>query len=100
MKLSIADRLTVLQILPNEGDLTTIKIVRDLVDHLGFTEQEFKECNITIQDNQAHWDKEIEIEFEFGPKALSMVVTALEKLNKENKLTVNYLPVYEKFVGE
>src|SRR3990172_10013569 len=98
MKLSITDRLTLLQILPSEGDILTIKMVRDLIDRLSFSEQEFKDLNIRTEGSQALWDKEIEIEVEIGPKALAIIVAALERLNQEKKLTVGYIPVYEKFV--
>ena len=35
---------------------------------------------------------------EIGGQANKVIVEALEKLNKDNKLTENHLSIYEKFV--
>ena len=100
MNLTIADRLVVLDILPATGDILTVKIIRDLRHSLEFTEEELKECNITQDTDRVIWDKDIEKDIDISPKALSIIVEALEQYNKDKKLTLAHLPVYEKFIGE
>lgn len=102
MELTITDRLVLLQVLPKEGDIITIKIIKDLIDSLSFSEKELKDYSITIQDNAVNWDekKAQNKKVEIGPKALSVIVSELEKLNSEKKLTIEHLPVYDKFLGE
>jgi len=42
MKLSVKDRLLVLQVLPDASDITTMRITRDLAKDLSFSEAEHK----------------------------------------------------------
>ena len=46
MKLNIAERITLLGILPKEGDFTTLKILRELQENIGLSEEDHKENNI------------------------------------------------------
>ncbi len=114
MKLSIEDRLILMQVLPREGDIISLKIIRDLMAALGFSEAElkdagFKEAGETFKDEkgehvvpegQVHWDKNIEKDVEIGPKAMKIIVETLEELNKHKRLPIGYIPIYEKFMGE
>ena len=45
MKLTIPERLVLVNILPPEGDYTTLKLVRKLRESLSFTEEEHKQLN-------------------------------------------------------
>ena len=102
MELNILERITILQILPQEGNFTTLKIVRDLQASLAPSEEEFKEFEIKQVDNMTTWNekgregKEITI----GEKASDVVMEALEKLDKEKKLTANHISIYEKFIKD
>lgn len=101
MLLSTFERLLVLSVLPREGDLTTIKIVRDLKSDLSFTEAEHKTLNFT-QDpvtNGVKWEAQIEpVEISIGPKALTVIIDAFAALDKAKKLSLEHLPVYERFL--
>ena len=99
------DRFVLLNILPPEGDIATIKIVHRLRQDLAPTEKEFKDYKITQNEGQVMWDDAMEKkkgpqEKNIGPKAFVMIEEAFEKLNKEKKLTEGHLDTYIRFCGD
>lgn len=97
MKLSVLERITLLGILPAEGDVITVRVLMKLKKDLGFTEQEIKDFNIKSADGQITWSNAAEVEIEVGERATDIVKDALKKLNDEKKLREELLPVYDKF---
>jgi len=66
MKLSVLERILLLNALPSEGSLTTIMIIRELRESLSFSEDEHKVLNFRDEPNGSiKWteniDKEVEI---------------------------------------
>lgn len=56
MKLGIPERIRLLAILPEKGNLLTIKIVRELREELSFSEKEHKDFGIRTLGNNIQWD--------------------------------------------
>jgi len=58
--------------------------------------------SMVAQGNQVNWDVTKEAGYiktvNIGPRAWSIIGTCLEKLNTEQKLTLELLPLYSKFV--
>lgn len=103
MQLSVFNRLILLNILPKEGDFTTLKIVRKMREDLSFTEEEHKSLQFKFEDNgTVKWNNQANIvrEVNFGEKATDIIVDVLKKLDKEKKLKEEHYELYEKFVGE
>lgn len=101
MKLTVLDRLSLLALLPHEGDFTTLRIVRELRERLSFTEDEHKALEFrTIDSGEVTWNGAAtpEREFEFSPLELSIITEALKKANNAKKLSLDHLSVYEKFM--
>src|SRR3972149_297196 len=98
MKLNVGDRLIALHILPVEGDITTLRILRDLKGRLSFTEEEHKLLQFKQVPGGQSWTPEAvgDVEILMGPKALSMIAEAFERMNQAKKLTLEMLPTYEK----
>ena len=99
------DRFVLLNILPAEGDISTIKIVHRLRMELAPTEKEVADYKIEQKESQVIWDDAMEKkrgaqEKKIGPKAFSIIEEAFEKLNKEKKLTEGHLETYLKFSGD
>jgi hypothetical protein len=102
-QLSIGDRLRLLNILPPEGDLTTIRIVRELRESLSFTEAELADAQIKMDETDGQvvtrWkqgsipDKTIDI----GPKAAELIRSALGELDKAKKLRPEHLVLIDMF---
>jgi len=102
MKLNLIERITLLQILPKEGNFVTLRIVRDLKTALSMTEKEFKEFGIKQEGANTSWNEKgnEEREIMIGEKATDIIVESLKALDKEKKLTDQHFTVYEKFVKE
>jgi len=103
MKLTILERVTLLQVLPSEGDFVTLKILRGLRDALGFSEADHKKYDIVQKDGRITWDRMKGImgeEVEIGDKAKEMIKESLLKLDKEKKLRPEHFDIYQKFVQE
>ena len=101
MKLNTKDRLLLLGLLPNQGSLTTIRIVHTLRQELSFSEEEHKVLNLQEDNGLVRWDttstsgvKDVEI----GDKATDIIADALKQLDKSEQITADHLPLYEKFV--
>lgn len=103
MKFKVFERLVLLNILPKEGNFITLKIIRKLQENLSFSEKEIKELKITLdpEKGNASWDasKDESKDIEIGEEAKKIIAGALEKLDKDEKLTQEHFTLFEKFVG-
>lgn len=99
-KLNLAERINLMEILPVEGNFITLGIIRELKVNLGVKDNEFKLFGIEQKDNKITWNEEgnKEIDFDFGDKAVEIVVEELEKLDKGKKLEDRHFSLFEKFV--
>jgi len=102
MKLSIAERVALIEVLPPEGNFATLKIVHNLRQVLSFSEEEFKEWGITIAQNRMTWNETArnaeEKDIPIGEKATDLIVESLKKLDQAEKLTERHFTLYQKFV--
>lgn len=101
MELDVQERLVLLQILPREGDLTTLRIVSDLRAALSFSEEEHKYHNFRQEGDVSLWEhNEKTKKVEVGPKALQIIRERIEYLSKEKKLHIDFLAVCERFLED
>lgn len=100
MKLSLFERFTIQNILPQEGSFLTLKILNSLKLSLAPSEEEIKEFEIKPEGNLLTWNKKgkEEKEIEIGEKATDLIVDALKDLDKKAKLTNEHFSIYEKFI--
>jgi hypothetical protein len=98
MKLNVIERITLMQVLPKEGNYVTFKILISLKSALSFNEKEFKEFGMVEKDGLIHWKKSVDKEIEIGEKAREIIQEALKGLDKAGKLDERSFPLYEKFV--
>jgi hypothetical protein len=101
MELGILERLVLLNSLPAQGDITTIKIVRKLREDLSFSEAEHKALNFKQEADRLLWNKDAIVtkDVKLGEKAMKVIRDALTDLNKKKELHSDHLDIYEKFVG-
>jgi hypothetical protein len=98
-KLSIRQRIVLLSILPEQGDLLSLRIVRQLREDLSFSEAEQADCQLVSDAGQVRWkegavpDKAIDI----GPKGQEVVRTALKKLDDDKALRLDQLDLCDLF---
>ena len=102
VKLNVLERLVIGSLLPKETNFTVWKIVNDLKNEIAPTEAEMKAINIRPNPDGegiiAEWDAVSEKEIVFGEVAEKLIVDALVKLDKENKLLPEHITLYQKFV--
>jgi len=99
MLLTVKERLLLLNILPREGDLSTIRIIAKLRASLSFSEEEHQALKFNQAPEGFTWEPSAPqtAEIDIGPKAQTVVRDNLDRLNSEKKLTEDYLPVWDKF---
>jgi hypothetical protein len=101
--LGVVDRIRLLQLLPKQGDFLTLRIVHDLRQSLSFTEEETVEFGLEVDaaNERVRWNQQAmrDVEIPIGPRATSIIVTALTALDKKAELTEDQLTLYERFVN-
>jgi len=103
-KLSIINRVSLLGLLINEGDATTLKILRTLREELSFTEEEHAELKmIALPNGKMSYDEKAVPEKEFvfeGVREILIekVKTQLRTLEEKGTLLLDYLPLYEALI--
>lgn len=101
MELGILERITLLNILPVEGDVVTVRLLKKLREELGFTEKEIKDHKISSAESRVIWEETgYKVDISIGEKATDIIKDAFKKLNQEKKLREEMLPLYEAFMGE
>jgi hypothetical protein len=101
MKVGIRERIRLLNILPEQGNLLTIKIVRQLREALSMSEEEHESAAIKVTDDRITWDPDYpDKEIVIGAKGKEIIEKRLRELNEKNELTVADLDLWEKFIGE
>ena len=105
VSLSVLDRLMVMNVLPAENDFTTIKLLRNLKDAIGFNEEESKALNFRHQNmgdgkTSTLWNQGVvaDKEYDLGERTVSIITEQLKKLNEQKKLTESHIGIYEKVV--
>ncbi len=116
MKLKIAHRLMLLQIIPDKGTIDILRIVRDLRGVLSFSEEEHKNTFLRQEGNMYVWGdpeweehgyKNVEEaakavdgprDVEIGERAFDVIKSAVNTTSNEGQLTPEFIPFYEHFV--
>ena len=106
MKLTVLERLRLLQVLPKEGSIITLRVVDELRKNVAFKDEEIKKFNVKEGEDQegnkkegiVSWNEEgyKDAEVELGEKAVEIVVDALEDINKNEKLTNDFISLWGK----
>ena len=97
MKLDVPERAGLLSVLPDQGNILTLRIVNDLRMALGFTEEDIAEGGATeLPDGMVRWEKDLVRDIPLGVKAQSWILERLEGLDKDGQMTPVLLGVYDK----
>ena len=98
MKLSVYDRLILLNVLPAEGDITTLRIIRDLSKELGFSDKEYQKLSIRQEGGTVQWDTTVESDkdIEIGVTGSALLLDVLQKMSDGETLSLSQLDIYER----
>lgn len=101
MKLDVSMRIRLLGILPEKGNLLTLKIVRELRDDLSFSEKEHKDFKIKVTNTAITWaDGAKSKEVKIGDLANEVIVKSLKDMDEKEELTLPDIKLWDKFIGE
>jgi len=102
MLFSVKDRIMLSSILPAEGNFRTMKTIQSLRTDLLFNEEEVIEFKVKSEGSNVMWDKsaEREVDIHIGEIGNELIVESLNRLDSENKLTIDHLDLWERFIGE
>ena len=102
MELNILERLMMASVLPQQGDIVTLKVVQDLKLALAFNEEEIADCGISNENDRVTWNPEASEyvkEIPIGPKAMSLIIEELETRSNDKVLVPDFISLYDKVVG-
>lgn len=100
MNLTVLERLLLLRLLPRQGNLTTLRIVRDLERELSFSEEEHAALQfVNNADGSVSWQSGADgaKDVEFGDVARGLVRKGLGELDKAEGLLMGHLTLVDKF---
>ena len=100
MLLKVSERLGVLSVLPKEGNYANMRVLNDLRMNLSYTEDEQEKWGIDVnrETQMVSWKEDGESDIPIGEKATGIIVDELRKLDTQNKITNQIMPIYEKFI--
>ena len=100
MLLTLKERIMAVQALPKEGDVFTQRVIRDLKSKLGLSDEDWRTYGVKNEGGRIVWDakKDVGVEFNFGAKASELIKESLLELNKQKKISEDYLSLYDKFL--
>ena len=101
-KLNVAERLTLVQIIPEKGNFKTMTTVEKVKDTLYLSEEEREEYEIEQVGNQLTWNEKgsDQKEIEFSDFGWELLIESLEKLDKDATLTSPQFLIYKQFKEE
>ncbi len=88
MNLSVLDRLLLLGLLPAEGDITTLRIIRTLREELSFTEQEHADLHLKQDEGRVTWEHSASLNVEPGETGFFPVPWPSSGIRQSETLTV------------
>ena len=103
MQLTLKERLLLsMMLLPQQGDIVTLRVLKALKASLGFSEDELQKWNIKQEGQIFTWNPDLKpedtvAEIEIGPAAFNIVKAQLKKLDEEKKLTEDAIDLWDKF---
>lgn len=99
--LGVQERLALLDILPAQGNAKTMRAVRSLTAKLHFSDEERSALGLVTDGPKVSWSaaEEEARAFEIADAERAVIVARLSDLDTQGTLTVQMLPLFERFVG-
>lgn len=100
MRLTVHERVVLLGIIPNQGDITTLRVMRDLAGDLSFSAAELKALNMKSGEGQVTWDgdKAKDKDVTIPAPAMGIIRDTLKAKSEAKELDMSQLPIYDRFV--
>lgn len=100
VKLTLAERIHVMNLLPEQADVITLRRISVARAALMPSEAEIKAWDVTIANGSFQWQPESDTSavIEIGESMWDKISEILKEKSKANELNLAQLPLYEKFV--
>jgi hypothetical protein len=106
MKLTVKKRLLIGAVLPRQGTIAELRVLKKLAADLSLTKEEQEAIGAretTLPDGQKGvvWDeaKDPMKEVEIGEQAKRLIARSLQSLSEGGELMADHMDLYEEFVG-
>lgn len=103
VKLTLRERITMIALLPMQGNWFQLRFIEDVRKDVAFSETEMEEHGITLIGDQINWKKTsltYEKEVNLGNFCMEKVKERILKLHKENKLDEAIVSIAKKVFTE
>ena len=92
IKLSVKDRIVIRQLFPNESDIVTQLMVRDIIEKTEFTQEEIEKINLKVNEKGYTWDPQAkEKEVDFTKAELEFLKSRVDEWDKKKRITQDIL---------
>jgi hypothetical protein len=105
--LNVVERLVLVNMLPQEGNWSHRKVVREVSEEVDLDTEERTKLNLRqgeegkgVMWDEPDPDKPYTKECEIKPKGMALIIDHLSKMDKDEKLEPQHDSLYEKFVEE
>jgi len=101
VKLNIKERLLMAGLYPQKGNLIAQTLVKDISERVRLTQEEIKKLNFRSENNLYRWDEDKvgEKEFILTETELNFLREQVSRLDKENAVNQDLLPLCLKIKG-
>jgi len=105
LTLGVKERLLVLGLLPERGNIADLRILREMETLLGFSAEEHEQLKIRqMGPGVTTWNEKVAEtmarSFEFPDRVIEIVKERLQQLSQDNQLHKDHLAIWNMFVGE
>lgn len=116
MQLTVTERILLINLLPAEGSVIDLRVMRKLRESLSFSEEEQKALEFRHPGEMGHmqngqpqeavpsgmisWKVSAEPnkEFQFGDRSMTLIKKYLQAIDQAGKATEAHLPLFDKFL--
>ena len=104
MLFSVKERIILLNVVPNEGKITDLRLVQDLKHELAFNEAENTALESVVTTDErggvdvppAADEKVLPKHVDIGPRTCIIIKDAFEALDRKGKMQMAFLPLYDR----
>jgi hypothetical protein len=102
MELSLKNRLILLGVLPVQGNMVEMLVVKGIREVVDVLPTEAEAIGLKATGDRVQWDtaKEVPLKVTFNEPETELVRKALTEMDAQRKLTLDHLDLYKLFVGD
>ena len=100
IKLSIADRLELPILFPQQGTMLTQMVVKDIVAKINLSVDETKQIGLKQEDNLLKWNQnesnKLDKEIDFSDAEINFLHSRVDELDKEGKVILRVVELFNR----